>query len=110
MQHERQPLFLPSLPSLGAPLLARQRFFDKPQNVKRVLRALYTVCALVFLSDIVDVVLRLSAAHELRHAERPWEGLPGFYSAYGFLACVALVLIAKQLRKILMRAEDFYDR
>ena len=27
-----------------------------------------------------------------------------------FLACVALVLIAKQLRKVLMRPEDYYDR
>jgi hypothetical protein len=29
---------------------------------------------------------------------------------YGFAACVVLVLLAKQLRKLLKRSEDFYDR
>ena len=31
------------------------------------------------------------------------------YGIFGFVACVALVLIAKQLRKVLMRREDYYD-
>jgi hypothetical protein len=34
----------------------------------------------------------------------------GFYGWFGFVACVALVLIAKQLRRIVMRPEDYYDR
>jgi hypothetical protein len=34
----------------------------------------------------------------------------GFYAAYGFFACVVLVLIAKQMRKVLMRPENYYDR
>ena len=34
----------------------------------------------------------------------------GFYGIFGFVACVALVLIAKQLRRVLMRPEDYYDR
>ena len=34
----------------------------------------------------------------------------GFYGLFGFVACVALVLIAKQLRRVLMRPEDYYDR
>ena len=55
------------------------------------------------------VVQRLGRG-ALRHAERGWEGWPGFYPMYGFVACVALVLVAKQLRKILMRDEDYYDR
>ena len=33
----------------------------------------------------------------------------GFFSLYGFVACVSLVLAAKQLRKIVMRDEDYYD-
>jgi hypothetical protein len=35
--------------------------------------------------------------------------LSGFYAFYGFVACVLLVLIAKQMRKVLMRKEDYYD-
>jgi len=88
----------------------RSHLFDRPRNVRRVLWALYAVCALVFVLDIANLVLRWAGGHELRHAERSWEGLPGFYAIYGFVACVSLVLVAKQMRKILMRDEDYYDR
>ncbi len=88
----------------------KRHFFDDPANVRLVLRILFVVCALVFLLDVADFVLQLLGDADLRHAERPWEGWPGFYPIYGFVACVALVLIAKELRKILMRDEDYYDR
>lgn len=42
-----------------------------------------------------------------RHSVHPWEGLFGFYALYGFAACVLLVLLAKELRKLLMRGEDY---
>ena len=32
-----------------------------------------------------------------------------FYAIFGFTACVTLVLIAKQMRRILKRKEDYYD-
>ena len=88
----------------------RKHFFDDPRNVRLVLRSLYTVCAVVFLLDLVNLGMQLLDAGELRHAHHAWEHLPGFHAIYGFVACVALVLIAKELRKILMRDEDFYDR
>ena len=88
----------------------RQHVFDRPRNVRRVLRALYGACVLVFLLDIVNLILRWTGGHELRHAERSWEGFPGFYTIYGFVSCVLLVLVAKQLRRALMRGEDYYDR
>jgi hypothetical protein len=34
----------------------------------------------------------------------------GFYGWYGFVGCVGLVLVAKALRVILKRPEDYYDR
>ena len=43
-----------------------------------------------------------------RHVEHPWEVLWGFYAVFGFVSCVALVLVAKQMRKILMRQENYY--
>lgn len=88
----------------------KRHVFDDPRNVRRVLLFLFTVCALVFALDLVDLVLPWLGFHELRHAERSWEGFPGFYAIYGFVACVLLVLAAKQMRKILMRDEDYYDR
>ncbi|MBU3069158.1 hypothetical protein KOI40_04950 [Aestuariicella sp. G3-2] len=74
-------------------------FFDKPANVKRVLRVFYACCALLLIMDVV--------IH--RHVVHPWETLIGFYPLYGFLGCVVLVLLAKVMRKVLMRDEDFYD-
>ena len=44
-----------------------------------------------------------------RHTIHLLEDIFGFYALYGFVACVALVLIATQMRKVLMRDEDYYD-
>ena len=44
-----------------------------------------------------------------KHIHFFWENWTGFHGFFGFLGCVFLVLAAKQLRKILMRGEDFYD-
>ena len=74
--------------------------FDKPQNVRRVLWALVAMCIATIGADFVY--------H--RHIVHPWEGVWGFYAIYGFVACVVLVLVAKELRKLLMRPEDYYDR
>jgi hypothetical protein len=38
-----------------------------------------------------------------------WEGLWGFYGLFGFIGIVVLILLAKQLRKLVMREEDYYD-
>lgn len=74
-------------------------YFDDPVRVKRAIQALFAVCGLTFLLDFV--------VH--RHVDHPWEGMIGFYAVYGFVACVLLVLIAKEMRKLLMRKEDYYD-
>jgi hypothetical protein len=73
--------------------------FDKPENVRRLLWTLYVLCAVVLVADFI--------AH--RHIVHPWENLPGFYPIYGFVGIVVLVLVAKQLRRVVMRDEDYYD-
>lgn len=77
----------------------RRHLFDEPRNVRRVVRGLVAAC-LVLVG--LDLVLH-------RHVDHPWEGLFGFYALYGFVACVLLVLLAKELRKLLMRDEDYYE-
>lgn len=81
----------------------KKYIFDHPENVNRLLKGFYACCALLFALDfIID-----------RHASdhlHPWEKLWGFYPMYGFVGCVVLVLIAKQMRKFLMRDEHYYDR
>ena len=88
----------------------KKHYFDEPRNVRFVLRVLFAACAVLFLLDFASLFLHWMGAGELRHAETWWEGLPGFYAIYGFVACVLLVLAAKQMRKLLMRDEDYYDR
>lgn len=61
----------------------------------------------VFLG-IAVAVLAIDLVHH-RHTELPIEELPGFYGFYGFVACVSLVLVARALRTVLMRPEDYYD-
>ena len=78
--------------------LQKQHIFDKPRNVSLLLRCLYAICALLF---ILDFFLH-------RHTAHAWEGLTGFYAIFGFVACVTLVLVAKQMRRILKRKEDYY--
>jgi len=76
-----------------------RHIFDNPRNVKRVIYALYAACGISVVAEFF--------VH--RHVDHPWEALFGFYSVYGFVACVLLVLIAKEMRKILMRRDDYYD-
>ena len=84
----------------GSPGDEHRHVFDNPANVRLLLRVFYVICALLVLVEFVF--------H--RHVSHPFENLFGFYAVYGFAACVALVLIAKQMRKVLMRDEDYYER
>lgn len=73
--------------------------FDKPENVKRLLTGFYTICIVLIVTDFI--------IH--RHITMEWENIPAFYAIYGFAACVVLVIIAKELRKVVMRKENYYD-
>ena len=77
----------------------KQYLLDNPRNVAWLLRGFYAVCALLFVLDFI--------IH--RHTVHEWEQLPGFYAIFGFVAFVMLVLVAKLMRKLLMRKEDYYD-
>jgi hypothetical protein len=78
----------------------KRYLFDNPRNVRRVVRGLTWICVLLVGLELV--------VH--RHLSHPWESLFGFYALYGFVACVLLVLLAAEMRKLLMRDEDYYER
>lgn len=78
----------------------QQDFFDRPSNIQMMLRVFYVLCAVLVLVDFV--------VH--RHIYHDWEKFPAFYAIYGFVGCVVLVLIAKAMRKVLMKEEDYYDK
>ena len=82
----------------------KKHLFDRPRNVHRLLWIFFALCAVLLGLDLL-VHRHLSFAEGVF----PVEGWFGFYAIYGFVACVLLVLTATQLRKVLMRREDYYD-
>jgi len=78
-----------------------KRFWlDDIRNVHKLFWALVVVCALLFLSD---------AVYE-KHVIYEFENWFGFFGLFGFIMSFVLVLSARELRKFLMRDEDYYDR
>jgi len=75
-------------------------FFDKPENISKMLKVFYGVCILLVVADFM--------VH--RHIYHSWENIPAFYAVYGFIGCVMLVIVAKAMRKVLMKEEDYYDK
>ncbi len=74
-------------------------WLDKRKNVILLIRIFLGLSVLVLCLDLVF--------H--RHELFSWEGWFGFYGFFGFIACVVLVLVAKEMRKLLMRKETYYD-
>lgn len=73
--------------------------FDSRQNQARVRKYFY-ICLLILL--IIDYFIP-------KHGHFPWEEAYAFYAAYGFIGCVSLIFIAKGLRWLVKRKEDYYD-
>ena len=78
----------------------REYWLDRPGSVTKVFWAVVGACAALGLLDFFY--------H--KHAELGFDGSFGFHGWYGFVCCVFLVLAAKELRKLLKRDEDHYDR
>lgn len=74
-------------------------WFDDARNVKKILLSLYISCGGLFVADFFY--------H--KHADLEFESWFGFHAIYGFGACVLLVLAAKVMRKVLARAENYYE-
>ena len=71
---------------------------DRPHIRQRIRYALYAVCGLLLLAELV--------LH--RHTVMPLEKLPAFYPLYGFLSLIAVVQLAKGLRHLVGRPESYY--
>jgi hypothetical protein len=67
------------------------------------IRALWAVFIAVLAAS---VLLELLVAW---HPHFPVERLFGFNALYGFLACAALILVAKAIGLLVKRPEDYYD-
>jgi hypothetical protein len=80
-------------------LIMHNDFFDNPKVIKWMLRIFYGVCVFLVALDFI--------IH--RHISADVERIPAFYAIYGFIVCTVLVLIAGQLRKLLIREEHYYS-
>lgn len=78
----------------------KKYWLDDHRNVDRLVYWFYGICAVLIAVDVFVP----------KHGPFGLEHVFGFYGVYGFVACVTLVLVAKQLRRVLMRPEDYYDR
>jgi hypothetical protein len=75
------------------------KIFDKRENVKRFLGLFYILLVLLLIIDLF--------VH--KHSAFVWDGAPSFFAVYGFISCVLLIFIAKLLRILIKRNENYYD-
>ncbi len=76
------------------------RWLDDPRHVTLIVRVLVGLGALALLADFF-------------YTKKPFFGIEeihGFYAVYGFVVSALLVLSAKQLRKVVGRDQDYYER
>ncbi len=78
----------------------RKYWLDEPKHVDWIVYSVYAVCILLLFA--VDFFYH-------KHSHFDFENFHGFYAWYGLIGSISLVLVAKLLRKILMRGEDYYD-
>lgn len=76
-------------------------WMDKPDTVKLLFRIFYVIVGLLIVAELI---LGKETAHP-----HPYEWPPLFYAIYGFISFWFLVLVAKPMRRLLIRSEDYYD-
>jgi hypothetical protein len=73
-------------------------------NLKAVIYGCLVVLVLLVLADAVPAIVDKS------HAHTKAEHFPGFWAAFGFVACVLIVLVSKAFGHAgIMTREDYYD-
>lgn len=77
----------------------RKYWLDAPGNTDKIFWVLVLLSVLLFLADA------LYHKHPYFEIEKAF----GFYGVFGFCACVALIITAKIVRFLVMRAENYYD-
>ena len=76
--------------------------------LRRHLKVVIWIClGLLVVRVLADAVPAIVDKH---HAHTKAEHFPGFWSAFGFIACVLIVLVSKAFGHAgIMQREDYYD-
>jgi hypothetical protein len=75
-------------------------WLDQPKNIKLLCRGFLFVLVLTVAAEFL--------VHLHPHFEV--EGLLGFHAAYGFVACLLMIVFAKGLGLILKRPDTYYAK
>ncbi len=74
------------------------------RHLKTVIRVCLVVLVLLVIADALPFIV------DKEHAHTKAEHLPGFWSAFGFVACVVIVIASKAFGHAgIMTREDYYD-
>lgn len=76
-----------------------RHWLDDPGNVRRLWRGFLVVLALTVMAEFVVHL----------HPHFGVDGLFGFHAIFGFLACAAMIGVAKVLALWLKRPDSYYD-
>jgi uncharacterized membrane protein YhdT len=77
----------------------KPHWLDTPNNIKLIWRG--------FLAVLVATVVAEWFVH--LHASFEVDALFGFSAWFGFLACIAMIVVAKGLALFLKRTDTYYD-
>lgn len=79
-------------------------WMDKPATVKRLFTIFYAICAALIAAEVLLLGAENAHPHPLEERMRFL-----VYPIYGFVSFWFLVLVAKPMRKLLIRPEDYYE-
>ncbi len=83
-----------------------QKQLEDPVRFSRLKLGFYVVLGVIAAAEIVLPLI----FHGEEEVHFSFENIPAFGSLYGFISCVAIIVISKLIGKIwLMRREDYYD-
>ena len=80
-------------------------WLDKPKAVRRFFFAVYLICGALLVAEFFLFSAENAHPHPLEENVRFL-----VYPMYGFISFWFLVLVAKPMRKLLIRSEDYYER
>ncbi len=76
-----------------------EHWLERPRTIRWLWRGGLAILALTVAADLTFVA----------HPNFAVDGVFGFHAAFGFLACVAMVLFSKLLGVFLKRDESYYE-
>ena len=79
-------------------------WMDRPETVKRLFTIFYAIAAALIAAELLLIGAENAHPHPLEERMRFL-----VYPVYGFVSFWFLVLVARPMRSLLIRSEDYYE-